>query len=93
MKVRKEVNTFLKVIYDGGVSVEFKTTHTLDELKNLMLVAGSGKSVLLDTVSEQDQISDDCSVVNGSKMLFCVCATPNNSKIALLNKDNLVKLQ
>lgn len=92
MKKVKQTKSYLKVIFDGGVSVEYKTTHTLQELQRLVQTAMKGTPVLIDSVSEQDEIADESTVLNGNRILFAVCAEPNDSKLTL-PRPGLVKLQ
>lgn len=81
------------MFYENGVSGQFATTHTMLELKRILVSAKKSNSPAeIDTISEQDEIADDVLVMHMDKVLFYIVAEPNASDL-IIPKPGLVKLQ
>jgi hypothetical protein len=83
MKIRKEPKAEIMAFYQGGAKFHASTTHTKEELEQMMETAltESRGYVKLDTINEDDNIEDDSLTMLFSKLLFYSVLQKNNSPI------------
>ena len=92
MKKRKKVNSMVKLIFEGGATIDARTTHEYSEL-SMLLKKGMlhNDTIVIDTVNEQDNVADDCLVVSCDKLLAAIPFQPNESQIEI--SKPIIKLQ
>lgn len=70
-KIKKEAKSIILVFYQGGTKLKAATTHTKEELK--ARIEAAKKNVTdceIDTVNEDDSVSDDVLFLTRNGLLF-----------------------
>lgn len=81
MKKVKKTKTKIKIVYDGGVTVQFDTTHGKDELQRIMNAGFTVGYCIIDSVNVAQDIADDVAVIHTDKILFYMIVELNDSSI------------